>query len=321
MHHHAVPMQRLSSLCAAMALALGSLVLVAQAAPDASGSALAHARAGFATQVSLPPTHEPHPPKDPTGTFDLVTYPSPAGALQAYATVDPKDGKKHPAIVWITGGDFTSIGDMWSPREPDNDQSAAQYRQAGIAMMLPALRGGNDNPGRREAFYGEVDDILAAADWLARQPWVDRDRIYLGGHSTGGTIALLTSEQTSRFRAVFAFGPVHAVKDYGPDFVGIDLEKVADKREDALRSPWRWMDDVKRRTFVMEGNARGNIESLRFMREHNKNPMLRFTEIPGATHFNALASANAAIAHKILEDGAGALTTIEINGAELVARK
>ena len=40
-------------------------------------------------------------------------------------------------------------------------------------MMFPSLRGGNDNPGAKEGFLGEVDDVIAAADFLAKQPYVD----------------------------------------------------------------------------------------------------------------------------------------------------
>lgn len=54
-------------------------------------------------------------------------------------------------------------------------------------MMFPSQRGGNDNPGKREGFLGEADDILAATDHLEKLPHVDPDQIYLGGHSTGGT--------------------------------------------------------------------------------------------------------------------------------------
>lgn len=314
----------LTALQLAVVLATAGVPLPGRAAsvavaPAAPTTALGRARAAFATTVSLPPTREPHPPKDPTGAFSLVTYPSPVGALPAYLTKDPKDGRRHPAIVWITGGDYTSIGEMWTPSPRDNDQSAASYRRAGIVTMFPSLRGGNDNPGHREAFYGEVDDILAAADFLARQPWVDPERIYLGGHSTGGTIALLTAEQTARFRAVFALGPVHAAWYYGADFVGVDLKKLPDHREDELRAPWRWLDDVSRRTFVIEGTG-GNIEPLRFMQKQNRNSQLRFVEIRGATHFDAIAATNDVIAQKILHDDGGATSGIEVSGDEIAAK-
>ena len=84
-------------------------------------------------------------------------------------------------------------------------------------MMFPSLRGGNDNPGVREGFFGEVDDVLAAAEYLSKQAFVDPQRIYLGGHSTGGTLVLLVAECSGRFRAVFSFGPVLGTRGTAPE--------------------------------------------------------------------------------------------------------
>jgi poly(3-hydroxybutyrate) depolymerase len=36
-------------------------------------------------------------------------------------------------------------------------------------------------------FYDEVNDVLAAADALAVQPYVDSTGIFVSGHSAGGT--------------------------------------------------------------------------------------------------------------------------------------
>lgn len=112
----------------------------------------------------------------------------------------------------MTGGDCNSIDALDDPDHPadlaNEHAAAAPYRKAGLVTMFPSLRGGNTSPGRREGFFGEVDDLIAAAQWLARQDYVDPERIYLGGHSTGGTLALLVAESTDRFRAVFALGSV-----------------------------------------------------------------------------------------------------------------
>src|SRR5262249_22746789 len=154
------------------------------------------ARKGFVTKIvenGDPPTA---PDQPDGGPFELIRYKSPVGPLAAYLIKDPGDGKKHPAIVWITGGDTNSIGDVWSPADRSNDQTASGFRKAGIVMMFPSQRGGNDNPGKREGFYGEVDDILAATDHLAALPYVDPEQIYLGGHSTGGTMVMLVGECT-----------------------------------------------------------------------------------------------------------------------------
>ncbi len=93
-------------------------------------------------------------------------------------------------------------------------------------MMFPSLRGGNNNPGQIEGFFGEIDDILAAAEFLAQQPYLDPDRIYLGGHSTGGTLVFLVAEASGRFRAVFAFGPVVDVREYGQEFIPFDFARA-----------------------------------------------------------------------------------------------
>ena len=127
---------------------------------------LAQARLGFITRIITTGPSTGPPATPPDNTFELIHYPSTVGPLAAYVTPDPGDGAKRPAIIWITGGDNNTIGDVWSPRPRDNDQSASAFRNAGVVMMFPSQRGGNDNPGRREGFLGEVDDILAARDQL-----------------------------------------------------------------------------------------------------------------------------------------------------------
>lgn len=263
---------------------------------------LQEARKGFQTKlVRQAPPKEPvdePPPK----VFRKVTYEAPAGKLAAYLTPDPGDKKKHPAIIWITGGDCNSIGDVWAARPPSNDQTAAAYRKAGIVMMFPSLRGGNDNPGVREGLLGEVDDVIAAADFLAKQSYVDPSRIYLGGHSTGGTLVLLVAESTDRFRAVFSFGPVEDISGYGPDndFTPFDF---SNPQEIKLRSPIHWLAGVSSPTFVFEGTAQPtNDDSLRAMDAKSSNSNLHFYAVRGTNHFSVLAPVNRFLAGKVLQD-------------------
>lgn len=272
-------------------------------APSAS---LLQARRGFRT-VLRPRTGRRRPvEKAPASLFRTLKYPAQAGALAAYLSPDPGDGKKHPAILWINGGDCNSIRDVWTPAPRRNDQTAAAYRKAGIVMMFPSLRGGNDNPGRKEGFLGEVDDVLAASKYLEKQPYVDPRRIYLGGHSTGGTLALLVAECSHRFRAVFSFAPVANVSsyEYRPALVPFD---ITSRREVELRSPGLWLACVRSPTWVLEGDTTdSNIGPLRQMAQASTNPRLRFIEIRGASHRSGLASTNALIARKIVGDTGGA---------------
>ena len=276
---------------------------------------LVEARRGFQTKLKSDRQAAEPLPEPPDGVFRLVRYDSPAGKLAAYLTPDPGDGKKHPAIVWITGGDCNSIGELWEDRPRENDQTAAAYRKAGIVMMFPSLRGGNDNPGRREGFFGEVDDVLAATQYLTSLDYVDPARIYLGGHSTGGTLVMLVAESSDRFRAVFSFGPADDVSGYGPDYLPFN---AADPREIELRSPGHWLDSVGSPLFVFEGtDSPGNLDSLQLMERSSINPAIRFVPVTGVSHFSILAPVNEMIAAKILLDQ-GSKTNISFSEQEWV---
>lgn len=285
-------------------------------APTTSTTPLVQARRGFTTRLAGRPTEREPVPVPPPAVFRLVHFDSAVGKLAAYLTPDPGDGRKRPAIVWITGGDCNSVGDVWSPKPREHDQSAAAYRKAGIVMMFPSLRGGNDNPGRHEAFLGEVDDVLAAVEFLGRQDSVDPSRIYLGGHSTGGTLVMLVAASTDRLRAVFSFGPADDVGGYPSAYIPFD---TSNPKEIEIRSPGRWLDSVRCPLFVLEGTGSpGNIGSLRKMAAASTNARIRFLPVDGVNHFNILGPANDLIAAKILADDGPttriAFTEEELNG-------
>ena len=276
---------------------------------------LPEARKGFVTKVVRPSAPGDPLPEPPPSVFEAVRYDSPVGPLGAYVTPDPGDGARHPAIVWITGGDCNTIGDsVWKPADPRNDQTAAAYRQAGLVMMFPSLRGGNDNPGVKEGYLGEVDDVLAAADFLAKRPYVDPARVYLGGHSSGGTLALLTAASTDRFRAVFAFGPVHDVRCYDPGSLPFD---ASDAKEVVLRAPVRWLGSVRCPTFLIEGDG-GNYLPLLALQRANANPLVHVVPVRGADHFTILAPTNRAIAAAVLRDN-GPTTNLALDPQALSA--
>ena len=77
---------------------------------------LIEARRGF--QTTLTPLKSSKEPVEraPEAVFRTIKYEAPVGSLAAYLSPDPGDGKKHPAIIWITGGDCNSIGDVWEKR-------------------------------------------------------------------------------------------------------------------------------------------------------------------------------------------------------------
>ncbi|MEE9311704.1 MAG: prolyl oligopeptidase family serine peptidase [Planctomycetota bacterium] len=277
---------------------------------------LKQARDGFKTKLTR--TGEKYgAPDQPDGkSFNLTKYKSSAGQLHAYITPDPKDGEKRPAVIWITGGDCNSIGNIWEAGSSDNDQTASPLQKAGFIMMYPSLRGGNDNPGRREGYLGEVDDVLAARKHLAALPYVDSDRIYLGGHSTGGTLALLVSEYSNAFRAVFSLGPIGNVAGYGQDY---NYCSIDDEKEIGMRSPIYWLHGIKSPTFVFEGtDGSSNIESLQAMSAASSNENTVFLEVSGHDHFSVIWPLCNLLVDKIKAD-TGKVSNIKISASEMTA--
>lgn len=109
-----------------------------------------------------------------------------SGELQLRGWVHRPAGADEPApaLLFLHGGFAFGIGDLMACE-------AAMDR--GYVVMTPALRGENGNPGDFEMFGGEVDDAKAAAEWLAAQPYVDSNRIYVFGHSVGGGVSAMLS--------------------------------------------------------------------------------------------------------------------------------
>jgi acetyl esterase/lipase len=294
----------------------GSAAAVRHAEPP---TALVRARATFTTRANAPAASANPPPTPPASAFTLVTYDAAPGALWAYLTPDPGDHRRHPAIIWLTGGDTNTIGDVWTAGNPLNDQTAAAFRYSGVVMMFPSLRGGNNNPGAKEMCLGEVDDVLNAADALAAYPYVDPARIYLGGHSSGGTLALLTAESTHRFRAVFSFGPVGDIGAYGQGNLPFD---AGDAQEIALRSPRKWLSDITTPVYVIEGaNGIGNVQQLSAMQAAaSANEHITWVPVAGCDHFTVLHRACLKLAETVAKDdgqGTFRLTAYELASATM----
>lgn len=215
---------------------------------------LMQARSGFRTKLITPQNITDGPAPQPIGDlaqqWQLIRYNSPAGAMAAYLTRDPGDGQKRPAVIWAHGG-FGGVGLETLEFEP-----ASLFADAGFVVMCPSWRGENDNPGKYEMFYGEVDDAVAAVEYVAKLQYVDPNRIYMVGHSTGGTITLLTVEATPKLRAAFSFGgapDIGSIVRFGGIGYGNTPFDWTDKKERRLRSAIDYIHHVRTPTFYFEG--------------------------------------------------------------------
>jgi dienelactone hydrolase len=281
---------------------LALALVAAQAAPD-----LLSARKGFETKP-VPSSYKADGPADvpPAALLKVIRYRAPSGDLVAYLTPDPKDGKKRPAVLWAHGG-FGGIGAfLYGRPDPANDQTGRAFREAGCVMMYPSWRGENDNPGRYEMFFGEVDDLLAARDHLAALPYVDPDRVYLAGHSTGGTLVLLAACATDKFRAAFSFGGAPDVARIVSDGKGygntpFDFRSAEEGR---LRSAANFAAAIKRPTFYFEGEKSAyNEDAARMEKAAAKAgaPFKAFM-VKGGDHFTILDPLTRLVAAKVVAD-------------------
>lgn len=223
-----------------------------------------------------------------------------SGALQLSATVmTPKNkAAKLPAIVWLTGG-FPCCGvdeETWAESPDANDQSARQYFDAGMVMLFPTLRGANGNPGTLDSYWGEVDDVLAAIEWLKHQPNIDPNRIWLGGHSAGATMAVLAAEAGAPVQGVIAFGGAAEVCDYGAQRLHFD---VHDTKECELRSPLKWLSTTATPMWFIAGAFDDSYGHWKLRAAAGAASNRHFFSITGATHFDALLPVNTLIAKRL----------------------
>ncbi|GKX62714.1 alpha/beta hydrolase family protein [Pragia fontium] len=275
---------------------------------EVSTESLSSARAKFKTDIvdtSFQGDGEPATP--PADIFSLVRYPAKDGNMAAFLTPDPQDGKKHPAVIWLIGG-YGGIGHddyFWAEQPRDNDQTGSAFRKSGLVMMVPSFRGENNNPGKYEMFYGEIDDLESARQYLASLPYVDPNRIYLAGHSTGGTRVLLGSEALTGFRAAFSLGGIPDLKsriEMGKMMVEVPFNQN-NLEEFRLRSPGVFVTSIKSPTFYFEGEEYywPEFDDLKTVAKDNKIPLYIY-KIDGADHFNIISPVTELIAHKILRD-------------------
>lgn len=175
---------------------LGAVFSVGCNKPGKGETAYSRARAAFKTTLLLkgPSPQPPEPVTVPEGV-DQIEYRSGPHRLKAWIAPAATPGKQ-PAVLFLHGG-FAFGNDDWEMAQP--------FREAGFAVMVPILRGENGQPGSFSMFYDELDDVLAAATHLSAQPFVDPAKVYIAGHSVGGTLTLLAAQTSRQFRAAASF--------------------------------------------------------------------------------------------------------------------
>jgi dipeptidyl aminopeptidase/acylaminoacyl peptidase len=207
---------------------------------------LALARANFKTElIKKLPSPQDYSFYFPPGDARLIYYTSGDLRLKAWLSEKPQDEQKLPGIVFAHGGFSFGLSD-WEEIKP--------FIEARFIVLAPMFRGENGNPGFFEFFYGEVDDLIAAGEYLAQLRYVDKERVYLAGYSSGGTLALLCSMLKNPYKAIITIGasPDQTLffNSYWQAYVPFDLER---EQEVSLRSPIEYVASIKTPLFLLVG--------------------------------------------------------------------
>lgn len=227
----------------------------ADAPPQLAGD-YANERHVFRTDLlSKGPAPDIYEPLVTPSTADQLFYRSGLGGeleLVAWVSRYTRSAKPKPAVLFLHGGNAIGQG-HWQLMKP--------YIDAGYVVMIPSMRGENGQKGNFSGFYDEVADVLAASNRLRHLPGVDPHRMFLAGHSIGGTLAMLAAMSTKRFRAVVPIsGNPDAYAFFGryPQDIRFNTRNP---REFQMRSPLCYAHSFKSPVKLFHGTEEAHFDS------------------------------------------------------------
>ena len=187
----------------------------------------------------------------PSGV-EKINYQSGGYTLSAWMAKPNTSLDKNKAVIFLHGGFAFDISDF---------QSGQSYLDAGYAVITPILRGENGQPGHFSLFYDEVDDVLGLLSTLQNRPDIDSNAIFITGHSTGGTLSLLSGMATTGFKGIASFSgspDQFWFTDNGKD-TKITPFNTKDKNEFYVRSPLFYVQSLQAPTRYFHGTKEDNL--------------------------------------------------------------
>ncbi len=159
-----------------------------------------HARVTCALVAEAPPREHAEDIDIEYTSFMVAPAPGESGnpvRLRAVITSPAGSaGRKLPALLIVTALGSTRLIEM--PGYSLTVSLAHTLARSGYRVLRFELRGSGDSEGvdyRTLGFTSEVQDNLAAIDFLRSRPDVDPGRVFVFGHSTGGMEAALLAAQ------------------------------------------------------------------------------------------------------------------------------
>ncbi len=214
--------------------------------------------------------------------MEEVWVDSPSGRKVQVLLVKPHGfdaTKRYPVIVNVHGGPQSQWADAFRG-------DAQVYPGAGYVVAFPNPHGSTGfGQDFTAAISGDWDgkvmqDVLATTDWLAAQPWVDRQRMGAMGWSWGGYAMMWLQGQTDRFKALAAMMGVYDLRSMYSSteelwFPEWDLKGTPWENPEGYRkqSPSSYVSRFKTPTLVVTGQKDFRVpytQSLSFFTDLQK---------------------------------------------------
>ena len=291
---------------AAVDAATGGAILALAARDRAEVDALHAHLQGIGAEITQPPAEQPYTApgyygfafRCPDGTrFEIawrwedlpeiegvehVRLPGDGVTLGGYLYKPEAGVAPHPALLLLHGFGRNA----WTDRH-----LAELAANSGYKVLSLSLRGWLGSDGDNDQGGHQVDDVIAAIDWLRRLPSVDPGRIGLIGASMGGQVALLAAARRPAIRCVAALFPPTDLPGWyeANPFVRPYLDDLADAAGLAARSPINHATEIDVPVLMMHGDKDENVpldQSLRMtetLRGLGKEAELLI--VSGASHF------------------------------------
>jgi dipeptidyl aminopeptidase/acylaminoacyl peptidase len=147
------------------------------------------------------------------GSYESVNYTGADGKeIQMWINYPPgfDDSDEYPLYLLIHGGPHGAVTDMFHFR-----WNAQTFSSWGYVTAWPNFHGSS---GFGQAFTDSINpdwatrpyaDVIAAAGWLADQPWIDSERMVAGGGSYGGYLSSIILGREHPFNALVIHAAVY----------------------------------------------------------------------------------------------------------------
>jgi len=127
---------------------------------------------------------------------ERVYYESSGGLTVSGLLFRPPEGSGPWPVIIVNHAGFGTAGDF--------SDVALLIRDRGYLVFNPDYRGSGMSEGSHEGAKGEVDDVIAAIDYLEAEGLIAGERIGMYGQSHGAAVAVLAAERDARIKAVVA---------------------------------------------------------------------------------------------------------------------